>query len=98
MNTVPVLPFSSQTTVLAPNAAQDAKLREAALKLEATFLSEMLKAAGFDKYAASTDGGSGQDQFASFLRDAQAEQMAQNGGIGLAQSLFNAMLKVAYGE
>lgn len=97
MNTVPVLPFINQTTVLAADGSKDAKLRDAAQKLEATFLSEMLKAAGFDKYASGPNI-DGNDQFASFLRDAQAEQMAQSGGIGLAESLFNAMRKVAYAQ
>ncbi|MFB1024792.1 MAG: rod-binding protein, partial [Octadecabacter sp.] len=37
-------------------------------------------------------GGAGEDQFASFLRDDQAKQMTQAGGIGLAQSMFDAMI------
>ncbi len=98
MNTVPVLPFSNPTTVSTNGAPDDAKLWDAAQKLEATFLSEMLKAAGFDKYAGGLGDSTGQEQFASFLRDAQAEQMVESGGIGLAESLFNAMRKIAYAQ
>jgi peptidoglycan hydrolase FlgJ len=66
-------------------------LREAAQKLEASFLAEMLKAAGLGKTSESFGGGAGEDQFASFLRQAQAEEMVRSGGIGLAESLYHAL-------
>ena len=50
----------------------DARLMDVARKLEASFLSEMLKSAGVDKTP-------------------QAEEMVKTGGIGLAQSLFEAL-------
>lgn len=68
--------------------SQDDKLREASQKLEAAFLAEMLKAAGLGKTPEAFGGGDGEDQFASFLVDAQAEKMVEAGGIGLAQQLF----------
>ena len=71
--------------------AQDRKLREAAQELEANFLAEMLKAAGVGKTPEAFGGGTGEDQFASFLRLEQAREMAAAGGIGLAESLFEAM-------
>ena len=70
---------------------QDQDLRAAATELEANFLAEMLKAAGVGKTPEAFGGGSGEDQFASFLRLEQAREMASAGGIGLAQSLFEAM-------
>ncbi len=73
-----------------PNAS-DSALREAAQKLEASFLAEMLKAAGVGEQIEGWGGGIGEDQFASFLRQAQAEEMAKSGGIGLAESLFEAL-------
>lgn len=81
---------------LAGNAAarprsEDAALRDAAQKLEASFLAEMLKAAGVGEQVEGWGGGIGEDQFASFLRQAQAEEMAKSGGIGLAESLFEAL-------
>jgi len=67
------------------------RLHQAARKLEAAFLSEMLKAAGFGAPRESFGGGAGEDQFASFLRQAQAENMVRAGGIGLAEHLFEAL-------
>lgn len=53
-------------------------------QLESVFLAEMLKIAGVGKAPESFGGGAGEDQFASFLRDAQAREMVRAGGIGLA--------------
>lgn len=79
--------------VTAPNLGpdRDAALRQAAQKLEASFLAEMLKSAGFGEARDAFGGGAGEDQFASFLVDAQAEKMVEAGGIGLAEALFNAL-------
>lgn len=59
--------------------------------LERSFLSEMLKSAGLGTPRSGFGGGIGEDQFASFLRDAQAEAMVEAGGIGLAEQLFRAL-------
>jgi len=75
----------------------DAKLRVAAQKLEATFLAEMLKSAGFGAPRESFGGGIGEDQFGSFLRNAQAEAMVEAGGIGLAERLFESLKERANG-
>lgn len=69
----------------------DTRLREAAVELEATFLAEMLKYAGAGKAPEGFGGGIGEDQFASFLRLEQAREMAKQGGIGLAETLFHAL-------
>lgn len=66
-------------------------LREAARKLEAGFLAEMLKGAGYGETRKAFGGGAGEEQFGSFLRQAQAEAMVENGGVGLAESLFQAL-------
>ena len=59
---------------------------------EASFLSEMLSYAGLgDSEDGSFSGGIGEQQFASFLREKQAEMMAAKGGIGLAETLFKAL-------
>ncbi|RKT32376.1 rod binding protein [Roseovarius halotolerans] len=65
--------------------------RDAAERLEATFLAEMLKSAGFGEQSNSFSGGAGEDQFASFHRQAIAERMAASGGIGLAEAFYRAM-------
>ena len=69
------------------------RAREAALQLEASFLSEMLKAAGFGAQQGEFSGGTGEEQFASFHRDAIARKMAEAGGIGLAEHFFRAMME-----
>lgn len=83
-----------QTTLpAAPNPSQrETQLMEVAKSLEAAFLSEMLASAGIGQTPEAFGGGAGEDQFASFLRDEQAKQMTEAGGIGLAQSLFDAMI------
>jgi Rod binding domain-containing protein len=80
---------SVQTPTLPP--AKEAALREAAQKLEATFLAEMLKAAGLGQPRESFGGGVGEDQFGSFLVQEQALQMVRAGGIGLSEALFETL-------
>ncbi len=91
MTTIPVLPPPRPATALPEYVQSDSTLREASQKLEATFLAEMLKSAGLGTPRNAFGGGNGEDQFASFLRQAQAEEMAKVGGIGLAEALFEAM-------
>lgn len=57
----------------------------AARAFEAAFLAEMLKHTGLGEAPEGFGGGVGEDQFAGFLREAQARQMAQAGGIGIAE-------------
>jgi Rod binding domain-containing protein len=64
---------------------------EAAQKLEATFLAEMLKSAGLGQSSESFGGGAGEDQFASFLVQEQAMQMVKAGGIGLSESIYETL-------
>lgn len=91
--TSPVLRSISPNT--ATENGRDRELMDAAKKLEATFLSEMLKVAGMGKARDAFGGGAGEDQFASFLRQAQAEEMTSAGGIGLAESLYLALKEKA---
>ncbi|TCP61201.1 rod binding protein [Rhodovulum bhavnagarense] len=72
-------------------SAPPATLHAAALRIEALFLAEMLKSAGLDARSGPFGGGAGETQFSSFLRREQAEMMARAGGIGLAESLFEAL-------
>ena len=85
-----------QLTQFDPNATvnthtRTAALHDAAQKLEASFLAEMLKSAGLGDSSGAFDGGAGEDQFSSFLVQAQAEEMVRAGGIGLTEALFNAL-------
>lgn len=83
----PTLPASAHP----PRDIDMSPLRQAATELEAAFLTEMLKSAGFGKSRESMGGGAGEDQYSSLLVRAQADHIAQSGGIGLAESLFNAL-------
>lgn len=67
---------------------RDQVLRERAQELEGVFLAEMLRHAGSARPPESFGGGAGEDQFASFLRKAQADAIVRKGGIGLAEALF----------
>lgn len=93
-----MIPVSIPSPVrLTPQASDTPRmadpLRDAAVDLEAAFLTEMLKSAGFGDLRKSFGGGAGESQFSTFLVRAQAEQIAQSGGIGLAESLYQALLE-----
>ncbi|MEX0283419.1 MAG: rod-binding protein [Paracoccaceae bacterium] len=75
----------------------DARLHQAARDLEATFLAEMLKSAGLGKSGGEFSGGAGEDQFSSLMVRAQAQQIADAGGIGLAETFFHAMKEAENG-
>lgn len=74
-----------------PPTEVNAKLWKAAKDLEAVFLAEMLKTAGFGKPLEGFGGGIGEEQFSSVLVDHQARAFADRGGIGLAERIFEAM-------
>lgn len=78
-------------TMGSQSISQDRALFEAAQKLEASFVAEMLKSAGFGEARDSFGGGAGEDQFASFLLDAQAEKIVESGGFGLTEALFESL-------
>ena len=75
---------------LAPERPQDRALMDAAQSLEASFLAGMLESAGLGQTSENFGGGAGEDQFSSFLIEEQAKHIVNAGGIGLAQSLFEA--------
>lgn len=83
---VALLPGGART-----RPADTAALRQLSSELEAAFLSEMLAHAGLGKVSESFGGGIGEEQFSSFLRQEQADEMVRKGGIGLAENLFRAM-------
>jgi len=73
--------------------AQSTPMRDAAERLEASFLAEMLKSAGFGEQENSFHGSTGEDQFASFHREALALQMVRNGGLGLAEIFYQSLME-----
>ncbi len=80
------------TTALAtPSPDRSARLRAAAEALEANFLSELLKSSGLGDIPNPFGDGGEESQFASFLREAHADELVRAGGIGLAETLFRAL-------
>lgn len=66
-------------------------MRASARALEAGFLAEMLKSAGYAEAREAFGGGIGEEQFLSFLRAQTAEALAARGGIGLADSIYRSL-------
>ncbi|MBV0913440.1 rod-binding protein [Anianabacter salinae] len=75
-----------------PHTAQEARLMDVARQVESQFLSAMLKDAGLGAVPSAFGGGAGEDQFASLLRNAQADTLVQAGGIGLAEVIFRSLV------
>lgn len=88
-DSLPIPPINRP--VFAPG--QSTPMRDAAERLEASFLAEMLKSAGFGEQENSFSGSAGEDQFASFHREALALQMVLNGGIGLAEVFYQSLME-----
>ncbi len=86
----PLRPSAAPSQAL-PTNRRDGPMWAAAQALEASFLALMLEDAGVGAVPSSMGGGPGEAHFASFLREAQARGMVEAGGIGLAESLFQAM-------
>lgn len=83
---------------LPPVPAQQTPIRRSAEALETSFLAEMLKSAGVYKPAESFGGGEGEEQFTSFLADAQARAMVARGGIGLADQIERSLIARQQGQ
>ena len=84
-------PQKSGLARLPARSDRDASLHAAAAELEASFLAEMLKSAGFGKPRDSLGGAIGEEQFSSLLVTEQARGMVKAGGIGLTEHLFQAL-------
>lgn len=76
-----------------PSSPDQRHLFEKAQELEAAFLSEMLMHAGLSESPDGFGGGIGEDQFASYLRAEQARGIVAQGGIGLAQAIFESLVQ-----
>lgn len=70
-----------------------AQIETTARDLEASFLAEMLKHSGFGQARSGFGGGPGEAAFSDFLVHQYADEMAANGGIGLAEVIVNALVQ-----
>lgn len=91
MNIYPEMPPAQARRADIQTDGRDAATRAAAQQFEAVILAEMLRAAGAGEVASEFGGGIGEEQFASFLINAQAERIAARGGLGIAEMTIRAL-------
>ena len=87
-------PLSSPRPVATPAAAParaDVEARKAAAAFEAAYLAEMLKYTGLNALPDGFGGGAGEEAFGSLLTDEYARLLAERGGIGIAEQVFEAL-------
>lgn len=70
---------------------REPKLWALSQSLEATFLAEMLKSAGFGEARDSFGGGVGEEQFSGLLVQHQADEIVRTKGLGLAESIYRSL-------
>jgi len=83
-----ILPLGGRPSTDGANA-----LRQTSQKLEVLFLSEMLKPLGAGAARTTFGGGVGEEQFSSFFVEEEAKAMVKSGGIGLAERIFQSLVK-----
>ena len=83
-------PLTPATTRLqATMDRDDVRTHEAARNFEATFLAEMLQYTGINTTPQGFGGGAGEDAFGSLLTEQYAHLLAERGGIGIAERIFD---------
>jgi flagellar protein FlgJ len=68
-------------------------LRAVAVSFEAMFLTQVLDLAGVGRSPEGFSGGHGEEAFRGHMLGEQGRMMAEAGGIGLAEHVFEALLK-----
>ena len=91
----PPLDVLAQAATPTPQGKTRADIERTAKQFEAAFISQMLGTMFQDiEPAAPFGGGSGEAAFKSFMMEAIGKQMAQAGGLGLADELTREMLRM----
>jgi peptidoglycan hydrolase FlgJ len=93
MEIQPVTQPGSTAQPSRPGPAGEAAARDAARAFEATYIAEMLKHTGLNARPDAFGGGAGEDAFGSFLNTEYARLLAERGGIGLAERIFEAITR-----
>lgn len=87
---IPPLPLAPTRAARASAPAErDADIRAAAESFEAAFLAEMLGYTGLNAMPSGFGGGAGEEAFSSLLTREYARLLAERGGIGLAERVFD---------
>lgn len=89
--------ISPPSTVQKIDQVDHTKLRETSQKLEAQFLSIMLKNAGFEKALGNIGDSKDHSEFASFLIDEYAQSLAKTHDFGLAEKFYTSLLRTYHG-
>ncbi|WP_339950067.1 rod-binding protein [uncultured Albimonas sp.] len=76
----------------APAGVENAALRKAAVEFETMFLAEALSGAGLGRTPEGFGGGVGEEAFSSLLVREQARLLAEQGGIGLAERIYQSLV------
>jgi Rod binding domain-containing protein len=84
------LPINQQAAAGPSQAAEEAKLKEACQNFEEMFLTQMMKQM---RKSAPGSGGSEQKQFEEMLDSERAKSWSADGGVGMAQMMFEQMKK-----
>ncbi len=71
---------------------QKRAMKATAKEFEAVFLAEMLSHTSLAKTSDSFGGGAGEDAFKSLMTRQWADQLTERGGIGLSETIYQAML------
>lgn len=69
--------------------AEEARMRETAEAFEASFLADVLANSGINAMPDSFGGGAGEDAFSSLLTREYGRLLAERGGVGLAEQVFD---------
>lgn len=93
LNTALSRPETGAASVPDDAARREAAMREAAVSFETVFLAQMLDFAGVGKTPEAFGGGIGEDTFRSFLVQEHARLIAEKGGIGLAESIYQSLAR-----
>ncbi len=88
MHVPPAGPRAAATPQTA-EARADAAAHKAARAFEASFLAEMLKYTGLNAKPETFGGGAGEEAFSSLLTEEYARLLAERGGIGIAEQVFD---------
>ncbi len=67
---------------------EEARMRETAEAFEAAFLADVLENSGINAMPEAFGGGAGEDAFSGLLTQEYGRLLAERGGIGLAEQVF----------
>lgn len=84
-----------RSAVTSSKPVTEEAIRKVALEFESIFLAEMLKHTGVGKPQEAFGGGAGEAAFSGMLTQEYANQLAANGGVGLADRIASDLARRA---